>query len=210
MNRGFSQEWYEKAPFTEAWYRGWLIVKCPLDLWVYGEIIEQTRPTMIVETGTFAGGSALYLADQLELVGGGEVISIDIRTTEDLPQDDRIEFVQGRSSIDLRVLEHVKERIEGHKTMVVLDSAHTTEHVLAELKAYSPFVSPGAYLIVEDTNTDAYRTMYRNGQLDSPHAGPAEALKKWQPQKHGFKVDERRERFLFTQNPGGYLKRTTN
>lgn len=209
MNRGFSEEWYAKAPFAQMWWRGWPIVKCPLDLWSYHEIIEQTRPTLIVETGTYAGGSALFLADMLEIAGGGDVISIDINRGTELPQDDRIEFIEGRSSVDRRVLEHVRQRASGRKTMVILDSDHSAEHVLKELNLYAPLVSPGAYLIVEDTNRDAYRAMYQMGQLDDDMAGPAEALRQWQPTNHGFKVDERRERFLFTQNPAGYLKRTT-
>ncbi len=203
----FSQEWYEQAPFLQMWYRGWPLVKCPLDLWQYHEIIDQTRPAVIVETGTYCGGSALYLADQLELIGGGDVISIDIQPSEELPDDDRVEFVKGRSSIDLRVLEHVKKRVAGRKTMVVLDSDHSKDHVLQELRLYAPLVSVGAYLIVEDTNRDAYKALYRSGHIDAPDAGPAEALRAWQPANRGFKVDERRERFLFTQNPGGYLKR---
>lgn len=203
----FSEEWYEKAPFLNMWWRGWPLVKCPLDLWSYHEIIEQTRPTLIIETGTYAGGSALFLADMLELVGGGEVVSIDITHAPELPEDARIEFIQGRSSVDMRVLERVRQMASGRKTMVVLDSDHSKEHVLKELNAYAPLVSVGAYLIVEDTNRDAYRQMYRDGHLDDDRAGPADAIKAWQPVNKGFKVDERRERFLFSQNPGGYLKR---
>lgn len=203
----FSEDWYKHAPFLQMWYRGWPIVKCPMDLWSYHEIIDQTRPTLIVETGTFQGASALFLADQLELVGGGDVISIDINTGTRLPDDSRIEFIVGRSSVDRRVLEHVKQKASGRKTMVVLDSDHSKEHVLKELNAYAPLVSMGAYLIVEDTNRDAYRQMYRDGHLDDDRAGPADALKAWQPTNKGFKVDDRRERFLFSQNPGGYLKR---
>lgn len=203
----FSEEWYAKAPFLEMWYRGWPIVKCPLDLWQYHEIIDQTRPTLIVETGTYCGASALYLADQLEIVGGGDVISIDIQPAEELPNDDRIEFLIGKSSVDKRVLAHVKEKAAGRKTMVVLDSDHSKQHVLKELNAYAPLVSHGAYLIVEDTNRDAYRAMHQSGQLDDDLAGPAEAVRAWQPKNKGFMVDDRRERFLFSQNPGGYLKR---
>ena len=207
MNAGYSKEWYEKAPFTEEWWRGWPIVKHPNDLFVYAEILWQTRPTVVIETGTFAGGSALYLADMLEIVGGGDVISIDLNVNPDLPDDDRITFLQGRSSIDKRVLEIVAERAHGKKTMVILDSDHSQEHVTRELNAYHGFVSHGCYLIVEDTNRDAYRAMFQMGQLPDDRCGPAEAVKRWQPQNKGFMVDERRERFLFSQNPGGYLKR---
>lgn len=203
----FSEDWYREAPFLQMWWRGWPIVKCPFDLHSYHEIIDQTRPTMIVETGTYQGGSALYLADQLEIAGGGEVISIDINTGTELPEDDRIEFLEGLSSVDRRVLAHVKDRVAGHKTMVILDSDHSKDHVFRELNLYAPLVSMGAYLIVEDTNRDAYRAMYANGQLDDDRAGPAEALRAWQPKNKGFETDKRRERFLFTQNPGGYLKR---
>jgi cephalosporin hydroxylase len=203
----YSQEWYAKAPFAEEWWRGWPIVKHPNDLHVYAEIIWQTRPTLIVETGTFAGGSALYLADMLEIAGGGDVISIDLNVNPELPDDERITFLQGLSSIDKRVLEAVRGLGEGRKTMVVLDSDHSADHVFRELNAYAPFVSMGCYLIVEDTNRDAYRQMFQNGHLDTDLAGPAEALKRWQPTNKGFMVDRRRERFLFSQNPGGYLKK---
>lgn len=204
----FSEDWYREAPFLQMWWRGWPLVKCPLDLWQYHEIIEQTRPTRIVETGTYAGGSALYLADMLELVGGGHVISVDITpgAEDQLPQDDRITFIRGRSSTDLRVLEFVKDATDGHKTMVVLDSDHSREHVLDELRLYAPLVSRGAYLIVEDTNPDAYAQL---GFDPRDGAGPARALREWQPTNHGFRVDDRRERFLFSQNPGGYLKKTS-
>jgi cephalosporin hydroxylase len=202
----FSEDWYKEAPFLELWWRGWPLVKCPFDLWSYHEIIEQTRPTFIVETGTYAGGSALYLADMLELVGGGHVLSVDITAggEDQLPDDDRITFVRGRSSVDRRVVELAKEKAHGEKVMVVLDSDHSKEHVLKELHLYAPLVSMGAYLIVEDTNPDAYAQL---GFDKRDGAGPAKALKEWQPTNRGFMVDERRERFLFSQNPGGYLKR---
>jgi cephalosporin hydroxylase len=209
----FSQDWYKQEAFHTFW-RGWPMVKCWLDLGEYHHIIWQTKPELIVETGTYAGGSALYFADTLRAVeqdrddtnefNGAEVISIDISNEGDLPDDHRIEFIRGRSSTDLRVLEHVTARAKGRKTMVVLDSDHSEEHVLKELRAYAPLVSVGAYLIVEDTNPDAYRQL---GFAEHEGAGPARALREWQPQNHGFKVDERRERFLFSQNPGGYLKR---
>lgn len=201
----FSQDWYKAEAFHTHW-RGWPMVKCWLDLGQYHQIIDQTRPTLIVETGTYAGGSALYLADMLEISGGGDVISIDITSggEDELPKDERIEFIRGRSSVDRRVTEYVKEKAKGRKTMVILDSDHSHEHVLKELRCYAPLVSVGAYLIVEDTNKDAYRQL---GFPEKEGAGPARAVKDWQPTNRGFKVDERREQFLFSQNPGGYLKR---
>jgi cephalosporin hydroxylase len=213
VHKGFSKEWYSEAPYLEMWYRGWPIVKCPLDLHQYHEIVQQTRPDLIVETGSFSGASALFLADQIDLlddppnVPNPIVVSIDIDPAPDLPDDDRIEFIVGQSSTDLRVLERVKEIARGRRVMVVLDSDHSKEHVLKELDRYAPLVSAGCYLIVEDTNRDAYESMIVSGYIDGKLAGPAEAVKAWQPKNKGFEADRRRERFLFTQNPGGYLKR---
>lgn len=199
----FSQDWYAKAPFLEMWWQGWPIVKCPLDLHQYQEIIWQTRPDVIVETGTFSGGSALFMAHMQDLIDHGEVLSIDIRTGTELPEHSRIRYFEGMSSTDLRVLEEVKKIASGRKTMVVLDSDHSRPHVLKELKAYAPIVTKGCYLIVEDTNPDAYH----RDQVGEYDGYPGDAVKEWQPSNNGFEKDERRERFIFSQNPGGYLRR---
>lgn len=198
----------------QMWYRGYPIVKCPLDLWSYAEIIWQTKPDLIVETGTYSGGSALWFADQLDLMclhegqPDGRVISIDIARMEGLPEHERVTFMEGLSSLDMRALEAVEEAAsKAHRVMVVLDSDHSQPHVLKELAAYSKFVTPGNYLIVEDTNTDAYGAT--EALTYDPQLGYAgHAVKAWKPERHGFTADERRERFLFTQNPGGYLLKT--
>lgn len=201
----YDTDWYGEGLFLLNWWNGWQIVKHPNDLMMYQEIIWQTMPDLIIETGTHTGGSAVFLADMLTVMGpkDSRVISIDINTTPDLPEHDRIDFFQGRSSTDLRVLDGVREMAAGKKTMVILDSDHRREHVLKELKLYGPLVSKGAYLIVEDTHPYA---VYSG---DEPHDDgyPAGAIREWDPAKHGFEADKRRERFLFSQNPGGYLKR---
>ena len=128
--------------------------KCPLDLWIYQEIIWKTRPNLIIETGTARGGSALYLATLFDLIGEGEVISIDLRNDDmSLPTHGRIRFVTG-NTIDPQVASWVAEQAAGRRTMVILDSDHSRAHVGAELDAYAPMVSPGCYLIVEDTNVN--------------------------------------------------------
>lgn len=201
----YDDMWYGEGAFLLNWWNGWQVVKHPNDMMMYQELVWQTRPDLIVETGTHAGGSAVFLADMLTLMGpkGSEVVSIDINDPPDLPEHERVTFLRGRSSTDLRVLETVKEMAEGRKTMVILDSDHRKEHVLRELKLYAPIVSKGAYLIVEDTHPLA---VYSG---DEPHNDgyPAAAIKEWNPEKNGFMVDKRRERFGFSQNPGGYLKK---
>lgn len=214
---GYSKAWYKNSPYLQSWYRGVPIIKHPNDLFVYQEIIWQTKPDLIIETGTHVGGSALFFADQLDLMVQHEgmddkarVISIDIRSNQEfldsLPEHKRIAFLYGYPSTDLRVLEEVEKRASGHdRVMVVLDSDHRKSNVLRELNLYSGFVTDGCYLIVEDTNPDAYDAP--DAAYDKAEGTAGHAVNEWRPQKHGFAVDGRRERFLFTQNPNGYLKR---
>jgi cephalosporin hydroxylase len=181
----------------------WLRVKVaknPLDLWVMQEIIAETGPEVIVETGTYRGGSALYFASVCDLLGTGEVISVDIEPArEDYPAHERITYLAGRSSTDPGVVEEVRARIRGRRAMVVLDSDHSAEHVAAELAAYAPSVSVGCYLIVEDTNVDDVRP-------DLP-TGPLVAIEEFLSGRNDFVVDSAREKWVITFNPGGYLKR---
>lgn len=217
LHKSFSSAWYGHGPYLDMWYRGTPIVKCPMDMWTYQEIVWRTKPDLIIETGTYAGGSAVFLADQLDLMNqhegqpdGARVISIDLNAGTDLPEHPRISWVEGWSSVDLRTLEYVEKAVsKADRVMVILDSDHSQPHVLKELNAYHEFVSPGCYLIVEDTNEDAYSAMDAQGY--DPKVGYANhAVKTWNPERHGFKADERCERFLFTQNPGGYLRKDTS
>lgn len=199
----FSKAYYKSNVCLITTWMGKEIVKCPMDLFTYSEILHEVRPDTIVETGTFLGGSALYLAHMCDILDAGKIVSIDIRSdlAEHLPEHPRIEFLLGRSSIDPEVVQEVKDRLEG-TVMVILDSDHECDHVLQELRLYHKMVSVGSYLIVEDTNIDAYQVM--NVARDS---GPAQAIKSWQPKNNGFEVDRFREKFLMSFNPGGYLKR---
>lgn len=210
LNKSFSKEWYRNAyetQFTTRWL-GVGVVKCPLDLHVYQEIIWQTRPELIVETGSYVGGSALYLAHVLDAVHretlhDGQVVSVDITDHGvRLPEHPRIEFVIGKSSTDPEAHAHVAARADGKRTMVILDSDHSRSHVAKELDLYAPLVTRDCFLIVEDTNRDGY---YLGGGY--PDGGAAEALKQWQPTNKGFRPDHDCERLGFTQNPGGYLCR---
>jgi cephalosporin hydroxylase len=85
--------------------------------------------------------------------------------------------------------------------LVILDSDHSRDHVLTELRTYSPLVTPGQYLIVEDTNVNGHPVLSEHGP------GPAEALVEFLDETDGFEVDRAREKFGMTFNPGGYLRR---
>lgn len=201
--------------FHELYYRHWIakgadtinlswfghhVLKCPLDLWVYQELLVRTRPDVVIETGTKFGGSALYLAMLLDQIGHGRLITIDINAQPDCPKHNRIRYVSG-SSIDPVVVALVREDVGSQRAMVVLDSNHHADHVYQELIAYSPLVLQGNYLIVEDTNVNGHPAYPEFGP------GPMEAVGKFLSEGDDFVIDQRCERFLMTLNPRGYLRR---
>jgi cephalosporin hydroxylase len=191
---------YLSDAWTQATWLGAQALKNPLDLWVYQEIVFETKPDLIVETGTYRGGSALYLATICDLVGAGEVISIDIEPVrDDYPEHPRITYLGGRSSTDHGVLAEVRARAAGRNTLVILDSDHSQRHVEAELEAYTPLVPVGGYVIVEDSNI---------GQIRKDLLpGPLEAIERFLQTRGEFEIDRSREKFLITFNPSGYLRR---
>lgn len=206
----FAVKWWGQSQrtFFANKFLGVPALQHPFDAWVTQEIISETRPQVVVETGTFTGGSALLWASLLELlVDDGQVVTIDAedRTgrARELPLwNRRVEFVQG-SSADQEVANRVAGMVGDLRVMVILDSLHTLEHVSAELDLFAPLVSPGCYLIVQDG--------FVNGHPCEPDwgPGPSEATAKFLAGDGRFEPDRERERMLFTLNPGGFLRRST-
>jgi cephalosporin hydroxylase len=191
---------YDSDAWTKATWLGAQALKNPLDLWVYQEIIFETRPEVIVETGTYRGGSALFLASICDLRGAGEVVSIDIEPLrDDYPSHSRITYLAGRSSTDPEVVAEIRERVAGRPALVVLDSDHSQTHVEAELAAFAPLVPVGCYVIVEDSNIGRVRKDLL--------PGPLEAIDAFIAATDEFEIDREREKFLITFNPSGYLRR---
>lgn len=185
--------------WNNAYWLGIPTQKIPTDLWVYQEIIFEQKPDVIIECGTANGGSALYLASICDLVHHGRIISIDIIKYPNLPKHRRITYLNG-SSISKKVEQQVKKNVHTReKVMVILDSEHTKDHVLSELKIYSKFVTKGSYLIVEDTNLGHPIPGWREG--------PWEAVEKFLDKNVYFLVDSTKEKFYLTCNPHGYLKK---
>jgi cephalosporin hydroxylase len=184
-----------------AWF-GYRTLKCPFDLWTFQEILVETRPHIVVECGTRFGGSALFMASIFDLQGRGQVLTIDTDPKPPLPRPrhPRITYLLG-SSTDPDVIRDVRERCRGKRVMVVLDSDHSATHVRAELDAYADLVSKGCYLVVEDTNVNGHPVAPEFGP------GPGEALQEWLAGRDDFVADAKRERFMLTLNPGGYLRR---
>ncbi len=175
--------------------------KLPSDVWVYQEILVETRPELVIETGTQYGGSALFYANLFDLLGTGEVVTIDIDTSavhEAVRTHPRVTVTEG-SSTDPAVVDAVRARANGRRTMLILDSDHQQAHVAEELRMWSDVVSPGCYLVVEDT---ALGTQYLPGW-----GGSLAAVKEWLPSHPEFRPDPSREKFLATTNFSGYLIR---
>jgi cephalosporin hydroxylase len=175
---------YASSPRTwdDMSWLGVSVLKCPFDLWNYQEIIVELRPDFIIETGTWDGGSALYMASICDLVDRGHIITIDVADPGGRPEHPRITYVTGSSVADDVV-------------------NHRCEHVFEELQTYSEIVTPGSYLIVEDTNLNGHPV----GRWHGP--GPMEAVERFLATNHSFVVDRSRQKFFLTFNPRGYLRR---
>ncbi|MBW3634078.1 MAG: cephalosporin hydroxylase family protein [Chloroflexi bacterium] len=190
-----------KQTWGNTFWLGHQVLKCPLDLWTYQEILHDVQPELIIETGTYRGGSALFLASMSDLLRRGEVVTIDSARQKGRPRHRRITYLTG-SSTSAKILRQVRRRAKGKAAvLVILDSGHSKDHVLAELNAYAPFVTPGSYLVVEDTNLNGHPVLSRHGP------GPAEAVAEFLERNDAFVRDESREKFLLTFNPGGFLKK---
>jgi cephalosporin hydroxylase len=201
FTRIFAQK--KKSSFLPNQWLGIHTQQNPNDVWITQEIISEVKPDFIIETGTYRGGSAALWAMVLEQVNPkGRVITIDIEdrslAARKLPiVQSRVDFVLGSSTAP-EVVAEIAARTRGKRVMVLLDSDHSREHVLAELAAYSPLVSVGSYLIVQDTG---------GVMIQNPNPGPRQALDEFLAAHPEFEPDRDRERMLLTMHPKGYLRR---
>ena len=196
----------QRKILNKTTYLGIRTIKNPLDLWVYQEIIYDTRPNVIIEIGNAFGGTLLALAHICDALwplskSSGKIIGIDL--------DHR--------SLDKRVIAHprihlkerdavacfkeVKELVPAHASVLVIeDSSHKYDNTLDILKNYSTLIKPGGYFIVEDG-------ICHHGLNVGPSPGPYEAVETFLAEYPDFEVDRTRESFLLTWNPRGFLRR---
>lgn len=184
---------------TQLW-RGVVTGKMPTDMWVYQEIIMATKPEVIIETGVDCGGSILINSDLVTLEGlDTHLIGIDVDLTKVSPKvretlDRRGGYTLfNESSTEPKLIEHLQKFCAGKKTMVILDSSHTYEHVKAELEVYPQLVPPGCHLIIEDT-LSTY--------------GAERAANEFMENNTDFAVDTWSLRMLLTQSVNSILVRT--
>jgi cephalosporin hydroxylase len=193
------------------------LIQLPMDAMAMQEIIWAVQPDLIVETGIAHGGSLALSASMLEMIGGeGEVLGIDIEirphnrlAIESHPLARRIGLIEG-SSIDPAVVAQVHERARGkQRVLVCLDSNHTHEHVLAELRAYAPLVTVGSYCVVFDTFVEDMPEDYV--WTDRPWGkgnNPKTAIWEWIKDHPEFEIDRSVEdKILVTSAPDGFLRR---
>jgi cephalosporin hydroxylase len=193
------------------------IVQLPADVMATQEVIWAQRPDIVIETGVARGGSMIFLASMLELLGRGRVIGVDIdiraHNRETITQhrlSRRVTLVEGGST-DPNTLARVKANIpDGAKVMVILDSDHGRDHVLAELRAYGPLVSPQQYLVVADTvlgHMNAEQTPTRRSKVWESGDEPLAALRAYIAETDRFEVDPViNGKLVLASSPGGYLK----
>jgi cephalosporin hydroxylase len=192
------------------------IIQYPQDMLAMQELIWQIQPDLIIETGIAHGGSLVYYASILELIGKGEVLGIDIDIREHNyneivkhPMSKRIKMIEG-SAIENDTIEKVKAHAAGKKVvMVCLDSNHTHDHVLAELNLYHPFVTKDSYLIVFDTIVEdlpeGYFAQSRPWNVgNNPKTAVWEFLKTHKEFEIDLAIDNK---LLISVAPQGYLKR---
>ena len=193
-----NQTWYKNT----HWF-GARLLKTPMDLWIYQELVHELRPDAIIECGTFNGGSALYFAHLCDIADNGRILSIDIAPQEDteLPTHPRITYLKASSTAPETIEQVQAFTAESQQTLVILDSDHTMAHVLDELRLYQQFVTPNSYMIVEDSCINGHPVLPFFG------AGPMEAIRQFIRETDQFVIDKDKEKFYLTFNPNGYLRK---
>jgi cephalosporin hydroxylase len=201
-----------------AYQQTWLglpIIQLPADILMLQEIIWANKPDVIVETGIAWGGSVVLSASILELIGKGEVVAIDLNLMDHVSKQimsynffRRISLYKG-SSTDEAIVAKVKSHIkDGQTVMVILDSNHTHEHVLGEMRAYAPLVTKGQYLIVGDTHVEDFDLPHRPPRPWGKGNNPKTAMREFLQSSDAFEIDRQLEKKLLTTfMPEGYLRR---
>lgn len=203
-----------KYSYNFTWM-GRPIIKLPQDIVAMQEVIWSTKPDLIIETGIAHGGSIIFSASMLELIGKGEVMAVDIDIRkhnrvliEVHPMFKRITMIEG-SSVEQAIFDKVAIAAKGKKkVMVVLDSLHTHEHVLKELRLYSKLVTPGCHLILPDTFIEFFPKGYFSNRPWDLGNNTMTALKEFLHDNKEFAIDRSiNDKLVISEGIDGYLKR---
>jgi cephalosporin hydroxylase len=201
----FVAAYWRSLAWRKTRWMGTTSFHAPTDLLVYQELVHEVRPDWIIETGTRHGGRALFLANLCDLLGHGQVVSIDNRDDHpDVPQHPRITYLKGRAH-DADVVAEVRRVVgaEGPEAnaLVILGTRGAQRRMHAEFEAYADFVAVGSYVVMEQTVLNGYPVEASHGP------GPFEATRRLLNLRGDFASDTSREYHGLTFNPGGFLKR---
>jgi len=213
-----SRNWFNNSfKYEYSYHFTWLglpIIQFPQDIVAMQEIIWKVKPDLIIETGIARGGSLILSASLLQLIGNGEVLGIDIdirkhnrEEIEKHPLYNLITMIKG-SSVDNAVAKKVYQHAKGkERILVFLDSLHTHDHVLKELKVYSRLVKKGGYIVVFDTMIENMpENSFPNRPWDRGN-NPKTAVFEFLKNNKRFKIDKKIEnKLLITSSPDGFLK----
>jgi cephalosporin hydroxylase len=201
VKNGFIDAFWNSFAWRDTTWLGQRIPKAPTDLFVYQELVQRVQPDWIIETGTANGGRALFLASICELLGHGQVVSIDTEVAERRAEHPRVTYLEGAPQSD-EIAARVREMVGDGRALVVLGSQPGTNlRIEAEFNVYAPLVPVGSYVIVEYTILNGHPVWPGFGP------GPSEAVKRILAQHTNFSVDTTMEKYALTFNPSGYLKR---
>jgi cephalosporin hydroxylase len=217
--RSASCQWIiDTAAYKYSYNFTWLgrpIIQFPQDIIAVQEVIWRVRPDVIVETGIARGGSLIFHASMLELLGGdGRVVGVEIELRDHNraaivthPMYKRISIVEGSSLAEGTVREIFRLAGGGKQVLLVLDSNHTHQHVLTELRLYSPLVRKGSYIIVFDTIIEDMPRGYFSDRPWDVGNNPRTAVQEFLRTNDRFVVDEEMDsKLLISSAAGGYLK----
>lgn len=218
--KALSLEWTKQSMDRNYVYNfEWMgrpIIQFPQDILLLQEVIWSVKPDLIIETGIAHGGSLIFSASMLELLGGdGEVVGVDIdirqhnrEQIENHSMYKRINLIEG-SSIDQKIVSQVKTFCKGKKKiMVILDSMHSHNHVYQELIEYGPLVSIDSYMVVLDTFIEDLPEGYFHDRPWDVGDNPKTAVYKYLKENSAFEIDESfQNKSMVTVAPDGFLKR---
>jgi cephalosporin hydroxylase len=235
VNR-LTDDWIQKAnSFKYSYHFDFLgrpIIQYPQDMIAIQELIWKVKPDLIIETGIAHGGSLIQSAAMLALIDLSEAVvsntmfdpkvsarrvvavDIDIRAhnrqeIEKHPLSSRLTLIEG-SSVEPSIVSRIREIARAHhRVMVFLDSNHTHEHVLSELKAYADLVTVGSYCVVFDTIIENMPNSASMNRPWGPGNNPQTAVNEFLANNSSFEIDKSiQEKLLITVAPNGYLQRT--
>ena len=214
-----SLEWMIAADkYLYTYNYTWLgrpIIKYPNDIVAIQEIIWNVKPDLIIETGIAHGGSVVFSASMLQLLGRGRVVAVDIDIRqhnrvliEEHPMYERVTMLEG-SSIDPNIVRQIAGYVsESQVVMVFLDSSHTHDHVLQEMRLYSPFVTLGSYMVLPDTFVELFPQGHYKGKPVDVGNNPMTALRSFMKENDRFVIDTAiNDKLCITEGFDGYLKR---